>query len=384
MTNTNTDFDVVVIGLGIIGASCAYHLAKRGLRVAAVEALAGPAEGSTGRSFASVRAQWADHHNTDLAWRCIREYRDFEATHGFDIGYRPTGYLLLIPESQWEAQLEAVELQRSYGVPVEVLDVAKAQEITAFEPTGVAGATWGTADGQVDPQGIAVAYLTMAKSLGASTFYNFQVEGIDQAGDRWTVSHGRRALTAGYIVNAAGGWAGRTAALAGLEVPVVHSRRNVYSSAPGAPPHAVPMTVDIATGVYLRTEGDRLLFAGTRPGEPDGYRVDVDWEWMEQLLETGSERFPWLAELPLDRKGCWAGTYENTPDNNAIVGRMPSTPTWVNCCGFSGHGVIQAPVAGEIVAEEIVDGAITSYDVAHLDISRFAHSNKDSTIGLVF
>ena len=67
---------------------------------------------------------------------------------------------------------------------------------------------------------------------------------------------------------------------------------------------------------------------------------------MESLLELGVSRFPWLADLPLDRAGCWAGTYENSPDHHGILGPIPSTPAWINACGFSGHGLMQAPEIG--------------------------------------
>src|SRR5262245_60559044 len=116
-------YDVVVVGAGVIGASSAYQLSRRGLKVAIVEALGGPAEGSTGLCFASVRAQWADSPNIELAWRSIQAYRDFEKDHGIDVGYRANGYLFLVPEEKWEAQLKAVALQREHGVPVDVLDV---------------------------------------------------------------------------------------------------------------------------------------------------------------------------------------------------------------------------------------------------------------------
>ena len=77
--------------------------------------------------------------------------RSFPADHGIDVGYRPTGYLLLVPEAAWQAQLAAVGLQREHGVPVDVLDVAAAARITPLAPDGLAGATWGPADGVVDP-----------------------------------------------------------------------------------------------------------------------------------------------------------------------------------------------------------------------------------------
>ncbi|SES49148.1 sarcosine oxidase subunit beta [Streptomyces sp. yr375] len=375
--------DVVVVGAGVVGASCAFQLARSGLNVVVLETYDGPAEGSSGRSFASVRAQWADALNIDLSWRSIKAYRDFEQTHGFDVGYRASGYLLLVPEHAWADHLEAVELQRAHGVPVDVLDVAAAQAVTPFAADGIAGATWGPADGVVDPHLAAGAWLTMARALGAQVRFRRRVTAVEQVGDGWRVTAGDESVDCRYVVNAAGGWGGEVAALAGPDVPVVHSRRNVYATAPGALPGPLPMTIDVGSGVYLRSEGDRLLFAGAKPDEVDGHNENVDWPWMENVLEMGTARFPWLADLPLDRSGCWAGTYENTPDHHPVLGEAPGAPGWVNACGFSGHGVIQAPVAGQLVVEEIIDGGVRSVDMSALRLERFAEARVD-TAGMVF
>jgi sarcosine oxidase subunit beta len=376
--------DVLVVGAGAIGASTAYHLSSRGVRVVVAEAFGGPAQGSTGRSFASVRAQWADDLNIELSWRSIQAYRDFPARHGIEVGYRPSGYLFLAPEHVWDAQLEAVALQRAHGVPVDVLGLADARRITPFATAGLGGATWGTADGVVDPHLATAAYLGLARRSGARVLFGSRVTGIAAAAGGWQVTAGRHRITATSVVNAAGGWAGELAALAGLDVPVVHSRRNIYSCAPHALAAAVPMTVDLGTGVYVRTDGSRLLFGAGRLDQPDGYDTSIDWPWMESVLERAEQRFPWLTELPLDRTGCWAGTYENTPDHHGILGADPAAPGWVNACGFSGHGLMQAPEIGRLVAEQIVDGRIGSVDATALELGRFATSSPGAQVELVF
>lgn len=380
-----TTADVVVIGAGAIGASSAYRLAAAGHRVVLVEALNGPAAGSTGRSFASIRGQWADDLNVELSWRSIQCFREFPETHGVDVGYRPSGYLLLVSEQLWAAQLQAVELQRSHGVPVDVLSFDAAQQITPFDATGLGGATWGSADGVVDPHLVSSAWVDLARAHGASVLFRRPVTSIEPtAADGWTVRAGENTITSQYVVNAAGGWAGEVAALAGLAVPVVHSRRNIYSCKPDAVAAPLPMTVDFSSGVYLRSEGPRLLFGGARPDEIDGYNIDVDWSWLEPLLELGVRRFPWLAEVPLDRSGCWAGTYENTPDHHGILGPDPSAPSWVNACGFSGHGLMQSPEIGRLVAEQITEDAMSSVDISALRIERFADLGLGEPVGLVF
>lgn len=377
--------DALVIGAGAIGTSSAYHLANAGHRVVLVEALDGPAAGSTGRSFASVRGQWADELNIEMSWRSIRTFRDFPTRHGTDVGYRPSGYLLLVSEQLWAAQLEAVELQRHHGVPVEVLTFDAAGGITPFSTAGLGGATWGPADGVVDPHLISSAWIDLARENGATVCFRTRVGAVEPTRDGgWTVRAGELTVHTQYVVNATGGWAGEVAALAGIDVPVVHSRRNIYSSAPGALLTPVPMTVDFGSGVYLRSDGSRLLFGGARPGEPDGYHTDVDWSWQEPLLELGVRRFPWLADVPLDPGGCWAGTYENSPDHHGILGPVPAAPSWINACGFSGHGLMQAPEIGRLVNEQITTGAITSLDASALRIERFSSANPGARVGLVF
>jgi glycine/D-amino acid oxidase-like deaminating enzyme len=379
-----TSADALVIGAGAVGASCAFHLARAGLRTVVVDQFGGPAEGSTGRCFASVRGQWADDLNIELSWRSIQAFRSFPDEHGIDVGYAARGYLFAVPHEAWPTHLAAVQRQRAHGVPVEVLDIARATEITPFEPAGIAGATWGPADGVVDPHGLTVAYLELARAHGAEARFRHAVTSLDQVASGWVVRAGPEEFAAGLVVNAAGGWAGQVAALAGLDVPVVHSRRNIYASAPGALDRALPMTIDLASGVYVRTEGDRLLFGGPASPSSAGYSTEVDWAWMEEVLDLGTPRFPWLADLPLDRAASWAGTYEMSPDSQGILGPHPDAPAWFNACGFSGHGFMQAPEIGRLVAEEVVTGHISSVDMTPLRIQRFSHAVQGTAVGMVF
>jgi sarcosine oxidase subunit beta len=377
-----TTADVLVIGAGIVGASCAYHLAERGVRVVVAEAAEAPATGSTGRSNACVRAQWRDPMNIAMSWWSIQMYRDFEEILGTEVGYRPIGYLLLHPHDRWDLQLRAVEQQRAAGVPVEVLDVDRAQEHTPFAPAGIAGATWSPADGRIDPHLAAHAFLRSARERGAELMLRSPVRAITGGPAGWSVTTATATISAGTIVNAAGGWAGEVAALAGLTVPVVHSRRMLFSTAAGQRDD-LPMTIDVESGYFLRSEGDRIIMGLGRQDEEPGYNIDVDWSWLDQVMQTGQERFPWIVDLPLDRRASWAGTYEITPDHLPFVGRMPEQPNWLNACGFSGHGVMQAPATGRAIAEEFVDGSAHSIDIGPLRIERLA-AGADHPGELVF
>lgn len=371
--------DVLVIGAGIIGASCAFHLAERGLRVRVLETQVAPAMGSTGRSAAGVRVQFTEEVNIRLSWESIQTYRRFPEIFGADVGYRPIGYLLLVPPEQWAGHLESVALQHRLGAPVEVLSLADAQRIVPFEAAGLAGATYGSADGIVDPHSATLAFLTLGRERGMSVQFNAPVARIQRVGDAWQVETPHGWFQAALLVNAAGSWAGAVAHLAGLSVPVQPVRRQIYVTAPLTTPYAYPLTIDVRSGFYLRSEGQRVLFGRSNPEEPPGFREGMDWEWFEQALGAGMERFPWLEETRLDAQACWWGYYEVTPDHNPVLGRMPGAESWVNAAGFSGHGVQQAPAVGRVIAEEIVDGRAHSINLDPLRIERFertAHARE--------
>ena len=83
-------------------------------------------------------------------------------------------------------------------------------------------------------------------------------------------------------------------------------------------------------------------------------------------------RFPWIVDLPMDQAASWAGTYDMSPDHRPVIGRMPEVSSWVNACGFSGHGVMQAPAVGRAVAEEVVDGRSFTINIDPLRLDRFS------------
>lgn len=368
--------DVLIMGAGIIGASCALRLAERGAKVTILEMQGAPALGSTGKSAAGVRVQFTEEVNIRLSWESIQEYRLFSTVYGEEVGYRPIGYLLLVPPEHWAAHLESVALQQRLGAPVSVLSLEEAQRLVPFETAGLAGTTHGPADGIVDPHSATLAFLKLARERGVRLHLNTPATGIRRVGSAWQVETPQGTFSAAYLLNATGAWAGAVARLADLDVPVQPVRRQIYTTAPLPWPHVYPLTIDVTSGFYLRSEGKRVLFGRSNPEEPPGFTEGIDWDWFEHTLAVGVERFPWLAETLLDAQACWWGYYEVTPDHHPILGCMPGVENWVNAAGFSGHGVQQAPAVGRVIAEEILDGRAHSIVIDPLRIERFASAPK--------
>ena len=373
--------DAIVIGAGIVGASCAYELASRGLTVTVLERENAPALGSTGRSAAGVRVQFTTRPNIELSMHSLPVYRTFRERHGFEIGYRDIGYLFLVPPNRWEDHLASVALQRSLGAPVDILTPDEALRYVPLATDGLAGATYGPWDGVIDPHMATHAWVGMGRTIGVDYRFNHTVTALRPEGDGWRVGTATESFSCGHLVNAAGAWSGVIARLADLEVPVRPKRIQIFLSGPIADERVYPLTIDLETGVYLRSEGDRILF-GLDTHAADGFTEGVDWNWLEEVLLTGVDRFPWWVDLGVDRQGSWWGYYGVTPDNSPVIGYNPGARGWVDACGFSGHGIMHAPATGLAVAELIADGRSHTLDVTAFRHGRFEEAGVEVEVNI--
>lgn len=368
--------EVVVIGAGVIGASIAYHLAARGCTsVVILEKDETEISGSTARSAAGVRHQFSTDVNIRLSLYSIERLKHFSEEIGGHADLQQTGYLFLIDnQTDWEMYRANVALQRSLGVRVELLTPEEAGRfIPGTRTDDLVGATFGPDDGFCDPHGIALGYLNRARELGVRLERAMPATGIRTVSGRVTaVETPAGAIACPVVVNAAGPWAGEVGMLAGLDIPVRPYRRCVYVTEPfPAIPGAIPLTIDVGSGFYMRKEHDNVLFGKSNYAEPPSYNTAVDWEWLDTVLEAGLKRFPILERAGLAEKLCWAGAYEITPDHMPILGRHPDLEGYVDASGFSGHGIMHAPATGMLIAEEILDGRAHTINIDSLRVARF-------------
>jgi len=365
---------VVIIGAGIVGSSIAYHLAERGCTdVVILEKAETEVTGSTARSAAGVRHQFASEVNIRLSIYSIERLKRFTEEVGGYSGLKQIGYLLLVSDPElWDQYRKNVDLQNSLGVPSRALLPSELRNLVPFMSIkGVLGATFCTEDGHCDPHGIATGYLAAARRAGVDLRRATPAIGIRRNGNRvHSVETPSGSIECETVINAAGPWAGHVGAMAGLQIPVRPFRRCIYMTEPVSLPQ-FPFVIDTSSGFYMRPEGEKLLIGVTNENEPPGENFAVDWEWLETVLERGAERFPFLENTGIIRRNCWAGLYENTPDHLPILGRHPELENYLDASGFSGHGVMHSPATGMLIAEEVLDGRAHSINIDDLRISRF-------------
>src|SRR5262245_34515596 len=161
--------DAIVVGAGVVGASVAYHLAARGLRVVVIDRAAEPGAGSTGRATGGFRAQFGSMVNVRLSVLSRAKLEAFEAETGVDPGLQSHGYLFLASTGeQLDALRAALEVQRAAGFDgageVGVEEAARLNPAACLD--GVVGGTFCATDAFIRPLQIMTGYTRAAERLG--------------------------------------------------------------------------------------------------------------------------------------------------------------------------------------------------------------------------
>jgi len=377
MADWKSSAAVAIIGGGIMGASTAYHLARRGCTDVVILEKELLAQASTGLSAGGIRQQFSHPANIRLSQEAVRLFERFEDEFGVDINFRQVGYLFLAQsEATWQEFLTNVEVQRAHDVPVEVLTPDEIKYRWPYLTVDdLRGGTFGPKDGYADPYSVAMAFATAARRMGVRIEEQTKVTGMQIEGGRVRgVETTRGPVAAPVVVNVAGAWGAQVAKMAGFDLPVVPYRRQVFiTQAFEAIPKPVPMILDIEPAFYFRGEGPGVLMGMSDQEEPPSFNTNVDYHFLERVIEKAVRRAPILEEAEIMRG--WGGLYDITPDDNAIIGPLPGVEGLYCAVGFSGHGFQQGPTVGRVLAELILDGR------TDFDLSPFAHDRFDQVKG---
>ncbi len=375
--------DVVIIGGGVMGASTAYHLAERGgVSIVLLEKEEQFGQGSTGLCAGGIRHQFSTEVNIRLSLESIPMMERFPEEIGQEIDLKLVGYLFVLDNEPDMAQFrQNVALQNSLGVASRVLSVDEIrQRVPLLNLDGVVGGTFYERDGLADPNSIVQGYINKARQLGrqpgADPLYllnNVAVTGVRLAnGKVQGVITTQGEIATETIVITAGAWSGQIGQMLGVDIPIKPVRRQiaVTTPIPELPPD-FPFVLFFGQSLYFHLESGQSILTGmSNPNEPPSFSLAVDPKWTETHLLAAMERFPLLEKAGLLSE--WAGPYEVTPDEQAILGRLPGVEGVVIAAGFSGHGFMHGPIVGKLMAEEILDGRAYTVNIDDLRYERFA------------
>lgn len=378
--------DVVVIGSGAFGASAAYHLARRGVRVAVLErsALASQTSPRAAGLTSQVRATPA---LTRLARRAVAKLVAFTGETGEPLRFTQSG-ALKIARTERDAEQLAREVERGadVGVPIDLVSVSDARErLPILGERGIVAVTWSPTDCNVEPSELPIGYCRAAERLGAALLPHTPATGfeIGPGGIEGVRTPGGTIATR-TVVDAAGAWARVVAAGLGGALPVVPTRHQLLITEPIAgvgPEFPIARVIDV--NVYVRHERGGLMLGGyeadplqpdTLPDDIAGLPLDIEVLW--RLARKVSEQFPIFQDPSIRVAEHRGGLPTLTMDDRYLVGPLPGVAgAWVmsGCCV---GGLSVSPALGEAIAEWIVDGA-PAHDLADISPARFTGRDVD-------
>ena len=290
---------------------------------------------------------------------------------GGDAGFEQNGFLRISNSLSAEELGADLELVRDLGVSVEVLD---SDELSRLCPYGeFDGAEVGLlvpAGGFADPIATTRSLGEGASRHGVEIIEGAQVTSIEVTGNHiQEVRTSTGDISTPLVVNCAGVWAGRIAAMVGVELPIENHRTptSLFRRPQSIKPDA-PILSDGVHHVYLRSMGDQLLRAahfGWAPdlADPDNYDETIRQDQFVALRDATRQRYEGMRRTVF--AGGFSALYDMTPDGHPIVGPVGEVEGfWCNC-GWSGNGFASAPVLGKCLAQSILGEA------SDVDISLF-------------
>jgi glycine/D-amino acid oxidase-like deaminating enzyme len=376
--------DVVIAGAGIIGLSIAWQLARRSsLSIVVIEKGAGVGEGSTGASSAICRVRYSVDETLLLARDGVQAYRHWKSFTGLGnpaAEFHQDGVLWMPGSDRDWADVEHRRMQ-GFGIASEVLDdedIAErfpALSTCTLAPdldTGEAHDCRGNSrnlfeieGGHIDPMAAAGDLVGACRDAGVDVRFRSELVGIDVSGGRVkSVSlGGGDVLATPLVINATGPWCNRLTRMAGLDLPWALKPMRVqvmYRDRPETLRGHIPVTADLAGGIYFRTQnnGRQLVIGSVREedereviADPDNFRTDTDDDFEVLNLHVLHHRLPGLPYSGRVRGYC--GLYTtNLEDVHPIVGATEVDGFWV-ANGFSGHGFKLAPAIGSMLAQAL-------------------------------
>ena len=354
MNPSESTYDVVVIGAGIVGAACAYFLMKEGLRVAVLErGIVGG--GATAAAMGHLVAMDDSPAQLALTKLSLQLWKELEEQLPASAEYQQTGTLWIASDDEEMAEVRRkYELYRSVSLASEVLDTTALAEAEPKLRRPLAGALRVLGDGVIQPPAAAQFLLRGLRERGA-LFTDCNVVSIEGStvllGDRTRVS-------AGHIVNAAG------CAAPDLTPGIVMRNRKGHliltDRYPGFLRHQVvelgylksahSVTADsVAFNLQPRATG-QVLIGSSR--QYDDENAAVNHDIVRRIMERACEYMPEVATLSTLR--IWTGFRAATPDKLPLIGPSPENPKVLLATGHEGLGITTSTGTGRLIADMIL------------------------------
>jgi sarcosine oxidase subunit beta len=380
MNGTPKVADVIIIGAGVMGASIAFHLARRGPSRIVILDKDHVGSGGSSRSSALIRMHYSFPPEVQLALVSLKIFEHWREVVGEAGEFRRTGFVRIVHPGETERLRKNVEMQRNLGAKVELIDRHQLRELQPdWQVDEVELAAYEPESGYGDGNVVANDFLSAARGLG--TVYLSKTRAISlltKDGKTRGVVTDSGTIEAPAVIVATGPWARPLLQPLGFDPPIEPEFHQVaiLKNAPDMKGGGCAC-IDSVTSTYFRPDGgDKFLigdFYGKRPVDPDNFSQRASETDLEEILDRASRRVPGLEHAEVIRGV--TGVYDMTPDSRPLLGAVPGIEGLHICAGFSGMGFKISPAIGLVMSELILDGEATTVDISAFRATRFAENS---------
>lgn len=389
-----SDYQVVVIGGGVVGASVLYHLTKYGWTDICIIERNVLTAGSSWHAAGGFHALNADPNMAALQAYTIDLLKQIEQESGQNIGMHMTGGISVASApARWEWLQSTYRIFQSIGIddcylmtPAEIKE-----KCPIFDTSDVIGGLWADREGYLDTTGTVYAYAGAAKKLGAQVIEHNRVLELNQRSDQsWDVVTEQGTVHAEHVVNAGGLWAKQVGRMVGLDLPLSPLEHH-YLLTETIPEVAeldfeLPMMVDLEGFTYMRQDQKGILL-GIYEVNHQHWNIDgAPWDYGVELIQEDIDRISDELTLAYTRYPClehtgiknWVnGAFTFSPDGNPLVGPVRGVKNYWLACGVMA-GFLQGGGVGKTLAEWMIHGD-TEADAWPMDIARYGDfaSNRE-------
>ncbi|MEM2120366.1 MAG: FAD-binding oxidoreductase [Archaeoglobaceae archaeon] len=337
--------NVAIIGAGIAGLATAYFLAKEGAKVKVFEQKF-LLHGASGRNSGGLTAQFNDEELIKLALRSEKLYEKLQSEIGFNFLLRRDGYLKLFNS---EEELREVNLQRKFGLKVEVLQAEEVKEI--FPDINVKVfrfASYYPKGGVVFPWAVIWGLAKGCRDLGVEIYDFKKAEVVVENGKVRGVNTGEF-HEADVVVNSAGAWSKEINEKLGIKDDRTIIREEICVTE-SIKPYLDPYILHVSSGLFL-SQSMRGEIVGGIVGKQNG-GINSSLDFLIRYAKLATNLVPKLKSLAVLRQ--WVGVYDEGIDGKPVVG-FSKVQGFYQLNGFGRKGMSIALACAEKAAEEILN-----------------------------
>lgn len=386
----NKVYDAVVVGAGVIGTSCAYHLVKKGFKVALVDATDVARQTSSHCDGVALIVDKMPGVDAALGYASIQRFKELTSELSYDFEFHNRGSMYACEtDEEMEIATNYANSLKADGYRVNVMSQTEMSEREPFLAKDLKGGIFSEECCGINPFRLCFAFVEEVRGKGLDVYANTSVTGIKvgSKNEIEAVETTQGVLKTNKIVNCAGVWAPKLGEMVGLNIPILPRKGVILISAASFPfchqkvqefGYMVSKFDDIKCerdpelekyNVAFTIEpsaGNNVLIGSSRNFH--GYDVNAELELIQTIAKRAVRFYPILSELNCVRS--YAGVRPFMEDHLPLITQVDEVPGYYIAAGHEGDGISMSPTTGRLISEMLA-GETPYMDVTPFSFNRY-------------